>query len=316
MVYDDYFGMWVYQIPGAGGAVEIQEDDVFVADASKINFEGGGGKVIDEGGGKVTVDITGSGGGAPNNAKYVVSEADGTLTNEIVKPYMANYDPDVPLAIPGAYDDEFDDDVIAGWTTPGDEDANFDMTQSAGTHRLSESIMHGYLLMQGAYGADGAYTFYKAFTPNITQAFTVVCKVDLGYCGSAADTFRFCIRGQDANHFYEIAVGRTWVSGVLCGFVVVYKNGGAATTGNSAVGPAGSVYLMITHDGAKKLSAFYSVDGRGWIPLEIDRNMSNFTSFTQLAMRTGSDGVADGIAAIDFIRYFATEGQYKIGKDV
>lgn len=49
------------------GTIEIQEDDGKVADADTVNFEGGGGKVTDEGGGKVTVDITpggGDGGGA------------------------------------------------------------------------------------------------------------------------------------------------------------------------------------------------------------------------------------------------------------
>lgn len=47
------------------GTIEIQEDDAKVADADVVNFEGGGGKVTDEGGGKVTVDITpGAGGGA------------------------------------------------------------------------------------------------------------------------------------------------------------------------------------------------------------------------------------------------------------
>lgn len=48
--------------PGGAGAgtIEIQEDDVKVTDASTVNFEGGGGKVTDEGGGKVTVDIPGA----------------------------------------------------------------------------------------------------------------------------------------------------------------------------------------------------------------------------------------------------------------
>jgi len=43
--------------------IEIQEDDGKVADVTIINFEGGGGKVTDEGGGKVTVDITPGGDG-------------------------------------------------------------------------------------------------------------------------------------------------------------------------------------------------------------------------------------------------------------
>lgn len=56
---------WDELAAGAAVTIEIQEDDVKVADADTVNFEGGGGKVTDEGGGKVTVDITpGAGGGA------------------------------------------------------------------------------------------------------------------------------------------------------------------------------------------------------------------------------------------------------------
>lgn len=53
---------------GGVGTIEIQEDDAKVADAHIVNFEGGGGKVTDEGGGKVTVDIT-PGAGADISAR-------------------------------------------------------------------------------------------------------------------------------------------------------------------------------------------------------------------------------------------------------
>jgi len=60
---------------GVGGTtVEIQEDDIKIADVTIINFEGGGGKVTDEGGGKVTVDITGGGGGYTECARVYNSE--------------------------------------------------------------------------------------------------------------------------------------------------------------------------------------------------------------------------------------------------
>jgi len=45
-------------------SIEIQEDDVKVLDATIFNFEGGGGKVTDEGGGKGTIDITPGAGAA------------------------------------------------------------------------------------------------------------------------------------------------------------------------------------------------------------------------------------------------------------
>lgn len=64
LAYDLASGTLIY-VDQTGGAaiVEIQEDDVKVTDADTINFEGGGGKVTDEGGGKVTVDITPGAGG-------------------------------------------------------------------------------------------------------------------------------------------------------------------------------------------------------------------------------------------------------------
>ena len=48
--------------PGGGTTIEIQEDDAKVADAGIVNFEGDGVEVIDEGGGKATVNIPGGGG--------------------------------------------------------------------------------------------------------------------------------------------------------------------------------------------------------------------------------------------------------------
>jgi hypothetical protein len=56
------FVVVVLAVQGGGGSIEVQEDDVFIADANVLNFKGGGGKVTDEGGGKVSIDIAGGGG--------------------------------------------------------------------------------------------------------------------------------------------------------------------------------------------------------------------------------------------------------------
>lgn len=68
-----------------GTALEVQEDDVKVADADIVNFEGGGGKVTDEGGGKVTVNITpGAGGGGESQLAAATSDLTLTTTKQDV----------------------------------------------------------------------------------------------------------------------------------------------------------------------------------------------------------------------------------------
>jgi len=279
---------------GAGGAdgvgaIEIQEDDIKVADATIINFEGGGGKVIDEGGGKVTVDITPGGDGAP-----------------------AYYDPDVPPTAPGAYDDEFNDDAIhEDWTKPASNES-FNLLQTDDSIHLSESIMHGYLMMQGNFGSPP--TFFKAFTPNITQAFTVVVKVEVGIDGATTDSIFLFNVYDDATHWYEVRY--QCFGGTLQGRSV-YQDGGAAAQGRAIVWPHGTTaYLMITHDGSKNFSSFISADGKAWACVERRRALAGFDSFARLGFGTGGLGATDPIAVVDFVRYFAVEGQYKIGKDV
>jgi hypothetical protein len=59
-----------------------------------------------------------------------------------------------------------------------------------------------------------------------------------------------------------------------------------------------------------------SGDGIAWSAIEIDRSISNMNSFTSVQLGVNSAGTPDPMAAFDFIRYFTTEGQYKIGKDM
>ena len=223
------------------------------------------------------------------------------------------YDPDTPPASPGAYDDEFNDDTFSGWTAPA-SDESFNMLQTSGAVHISESIMHGWLMIQGNFAGAGAYTFYKTFTPDITQAFTVVAKVSVGANILTTDKiFGFGVRGQADNVFYELRAGRNNSSGV---FRTVYANAGSTLEGVQVQqGFAGCVYLMIVHNGSKSFSSFVSGDGRGWNAIELNRSLSGATSFTRLGMFVAA-GSPDGITAIDFVRYFTVSGQYKIGLDV
>jgi len=56
----------------------------------------------------------GAGDGAPVDAKYVVTEAHGDLTAEVVRPQFGKYLPDTPPPSPGTYGDEFDSTIIDG----------------------------------------------------------------------------------------------------------------------------------------------------------------------------------------------------------
>lgn len=240
----------------------------------------------------------------------------GNYIKNTAVPPLANYLPDVPPASAGAYDDEFSDDSInVAWTTPAFTSA-FNLLQTSGAIHLSESDMHGWLMMQGDMTSSGTYNMYKAFTPTTTQAWTVASKWSLGY--SAATNDVYCgigIRGNADNVFFELRAGRNTVDK---GYRTVFANGGAATEGivTNIDTPLG-VYLMITCDGSKNLSAFVSGDGIGWVCIDLNRSLSALTSFTRLSIFTKS-GVSgcNGIAAVDFVRYFTTAGQYKIGKDV
>jgi hypothetical protein len=244
---------------------------------------------------------------------YMVNSA-GTVSG----PFKFNeyYDPDVPPAVAGTYDDEFNDDAIAAsWMVPASDEA-FDLLDSSANLHISESVYHGHMLMQGKFTNDGAYTFYKTFDPNIAQAFTVVAKMpsapnsvgsDYGYCALG-------IRGGADNQFYELRVGHNSSDQIIR---TVYANGGAAAQGAVASSfGMGIQYLMLSHNGSKSISAFVSGSGREWMFIET-RALSNLSSFTRLSIAPGGTaGQVHPITSCDFIRYFEVAKQYKIGRDV
>ena len=80
----------------------------------------------------------GGGGGAPVDAEYIVGVANGTLTNERVKPALYdNFDLDDYPAAPDAMDDEFEDEAIdVKWTKVNDP---------AGADALSETKFKGFI---------------------------------------------------------------------------------------------------------------------------------------------------------------------------
>ena len=220
------------------------------------------------------------------------------------------YDPDNPPASPGTYDDEFNNESIDGAWSYSAADASFDLDQTSGTPHISESLMPGFLVMQ-------ADAIEKAFTPAIDQAFTLVIKFNIGINFSVNESWgHLRISGQNSNCFIEIRAGRydSYYNGYR---LVGANNGGAAEWANAAGGAnTGSYYLAISHDGSKSINAWGSHDGKAWTCIERARSISNFTSFTtmDIEINAGKAGDSvDGIAVIDFVRYFETADQFVIG---
>lgn len=110
-----------YSIP-AGTSLTVEEVDGTPSVTGVTEIIVSNGTLTDNGGGSVTITTGGGGGGgAPTGAKYVVTEADGTLTDEIVIPTFASHADIVP-ASPHSKDDEFNAGSLDGkwsWLNQG-----------------------------------------------------------------------------------------------------------------------------------------------------------------------------------------------------
>jgi len=290
---------------GIPDVVDLAENDVLTIDIDQVATGAADLSVVIA----MSSSGGGGGGGAPLDAKYVTTTENASLLDEIVLPQLGYYNPDTPPATPGAYDDEFDDDAIAGvWGFSGGYDAAFDLKQSNGALHASESIYHGYLLLQGDH------TVTRAFTPAFGDAWTLVTKFSLGYDPNTNESWWRLKVEQDATHYYEVRVGR---KDVAIQARTVYNNGGSVGEGDKiSAGYGTMVYVMITKDTGTNFSAFVSTDGLCWIPIEINRNLNTWTSVAQFSYHWPGAGETDGLLAIEFVRYFTTEAQFKIGKDV
>lgn len=104
------------------------------------------------------------GGGAPTDATYVVTSANGTLSAEIIRPQLAQYFRETPPTSANAKDDEFDDESFdtGKWT------------QSGTFTTLSETSLPGYLYMDINGGASNAQAYIYQTPPSLP--FTIEIK--------------------------------------------------------------------------------------------------------------------------------------------
>lgn len=116
-----------YSIP-AGTSLTVKEADGTPNVISVTEIIVSNGTLTDNGSGSVTITTGGGGGGgAPTGAKYITSESDGTLTDEIVIASFASHEGIAP-ASPHAKDDEFNAGSLDGkwsWLNQGTSTITF-----------------------------------------------------------------------------------------------------------------------------------------------------------------------------------------------
>jgi len=141
---------------GGGGSGDVVGPDG-ATDGHLAVFDGVTGKVIKDGGAP-------GGGGAPTDATYVVTSANGTLSAEIIRPQLAQYFRETPPTSANAKDDEFDDESFdtGKWT------------QSGTFTTLSETSLPGYLYMDINGGASNAQAYIYQTPPSLP--FTIEIK--------------------------------------------------------------------------------------------------------------------------------------------
>lgn len=271
-----------------GSALTIEEvDGAPTGTPDTLKFPNG--TLTDNGDGSFTYTDAGGGGGAPTTTPYVTTAADGGLSAEKVLPHLANYNPDIPPASPSAYDDEFDDDSIAGAYTSVGPPAT-----------LSETDYHGYLRMKHAVNAEVGVR--KSFTPGAGVAFTVVAKMqatlpsDFAYFGIALQTaaaagLAICTLQRESTTAKHIRTRHKF-------------DGSANTSLGGGFDNPGPWYLMISRDTGTNYSTRISRDGKNWLSLLTESVAGTVDRILLIFSPLGTGEMA---VTVDFLRTFASQ---------
>jgi len=161
---------------GGAGTIEIQKDDAKIADADTVNFEGGL-TVTDEGGGKVTVNVTGGAGGLWTNVGNILKndvESSTQIDFELSGSPVASFK-DLGLSPPnpsgaalvfgGGTTPLATGNIILAWEATGigtDNDLLIGVSSIAGFANVL-SIM-GPTFVTAPIGAPAAYGIFGAYT--------------------------------------------------------------------------------------------------------------------------------------------------------
>lgn len=236
------------------------------------------------------VSDAGGGGGAPTTSKYVVTEADGSLSAEKVLPFLANYSPDKAPGSPSSDNDEFDDDSIAGaWSQIGTPDT------------IAENTYHGLLYVKD--NDSTACGVRKAYAPGAV-ALTVVVKLSFTLPVGFSNIMLAVETSAPAN-IAGIGIQNANSGGVMR----ARSMDGASESTTTITGSAyitGSLYLMITRDSGSNFLTKISGDGITWTQIGSFSNAGTIANVSVL-MDSQGGGSTDASMVIDFIRFFTSQ---------
>lgn len=222
---------WLYRVTGTGQSGLFVEDDA---------------------GRRIGPLITGSpsAGGAPTDAEYVVSAANGSLSAEVVIPGLAG-SPDIAGAGGAGTSEEYDT------TTTG---ITFD---NAVTTVNSDTQAASYLYIKIS-GDTSVHRGTKAYAP--AGAFDVRAKISLGCTATDAQAFGLLINDSASSDSNGAFIRVVVTPGSVARQVQAYTYAGGTPTQRGSTWNAGSttLYFRIARDGSNNVSFYYSMDGLAW----------------------------------------------------
>lgn len=259
-----------------------------------------------------------SGGGGIGDGAFVLYQPIAEVPTGIVRPELKNYNPDALPLSPSSYDDEFNDDALAGKWNTDTYDTAFNLYQNDGSKHLSESLRHGLVTFQGDWSYFGE-NFYQTFTP-VDDEWTLVAKIHPSYnSGTNAMTCFGVIGAFSTVNYYQVRLGTATDNTI--GAEIFYNDGGGDTSAliirfNIDHG----VYAMISKriaEGSHIYTTFLSADGISWLPTtETTLTTMTTADLTYQYFGNFNSGGVNPLASIDFVRYFTGAGHFNIGANV
>lgn len=234
-----------------------------------------------------TLSADGGGGGAPTDAEYLVSAANGSLSAEVVIPGLAG-DANRAGVGGGGSSVEFDSSDLSAFTwNPG-----------APAVADADTTIPSHLYIKDTTTTDRMFT--KAFTP--AGAFDVRCKVSAGADHTPADNWEVGLllsNSDDSKRLILEIETLSYSPGLPFLAIGLSYSGSYAQVGNAISWASNVAYLRITGDGAGNYSMFLSGDGLTWLFM----GTFAFTiTVTKLGVRGRSGSATSHYAAFDWLR--------------
>jgi hypothetical protein len=228
----------------------------------------------------------GAGGDAPADAKYIVTEANGTLTNEIVIPGL-EADPSIAGRAGAGFAKEFDTSGdLPTWTPSAPASSDSDTTEPS--HYYARSTDTTERLAYWSWSPSGA--------------FDLRCKIALGTESAAAATTGVAgilvMDSTNANRLYNTLARRT--GNLFSVEAITYTGGTGTQRGSSWNIGVNELYLRITRDGSNNVSFWFSTSGKAGTWQLIATQAFTFT-VARVGLRMAT-GVANYSVLCDWIR--------------